>query len=105
MTDNEDGENEFRAVLGPLFEELSTLNPFSLTMDEILTEAEKKRIRLHTYMVQVPISGDYALDLAASVDHSSGGCIECDAFLTDFAIRFIIGLWETIMQSLEMGEE
>jgi hypothetical protein len=100
-----DYENEFKAVLGPLFDELSELTPASLTLDKMLTDLEKSKIRESMYMVQIPFSGSFALELAAALDHTVCGCLNCAEYLSDFATRFIVSLWDTILMSMEVEDE
>ncbi len=100
-----DDDNEFEAVLGPLFDELSALTPATMNMNNILTEAEKQKIGSSMYMVQMPISGAYALELAHAMDDLADGCEVCAEYMLGFAARFVYGLWDTIMTQMEIEDE
>ncbi len=100
-----DNDYEFQAVLGPLFDELSALTPATMDMNTILTSAEKKKIGASMYMVQMPISGSYALELAQAMDGLAEGCESCAEGMIEFAARFVYGLWDTIMTQMEVEDE
>jgi hypothetical protein len=100
-----DSDHEFKAVLGPLFEELSALTPSTMNMDTILTSAEKKKISESMYAVQMPISGSFALELASAMDDLAEGCELCSEYMIEFAARFVYGLWDTIMMQMEIEDE
>jgi hypothetical protein len=101
-----DDEQKFKEVLGPLFDELSKLDEDGLTISEILTNKEFEQIKSTTYVMQMPISGETAVDLATSLEHwVTDECKECSNHLNMFTMQFVISLWDTIIMSLEVEDE
>lgn len=103
----DDEEARFREVLGPLFDELSTTNnSLDVSINELLSGREYEKIKLTTYIMQMPIQGSAAIDLATSIDHwTETNCEECSDFLHLFAVQFTINLWETILADMENDDE
>jgi hypothetical protein len=101
-----DDYDQFKEVLGPLFDEMSKLDVEGLTLKEILTNKEFKEIKATTYVMQMPISGETAVDLATSLEHwVTEECSDCEDHLKMFTVQFVINLWDTIMMSLEIEDE
>ena len=101
-----DEYEQFREVLGPLFEEMSKLDDDGLSIREILTNKEFRQIKNTTYVLQMPVSGETAVELATSLEHwVTEKCKECEDYLRIFTVQFVINLWDTIMISLEEGDE
>lgn len=101
-----DDEQKFKEVLGPLFDELSKLDEDGLTISEILTNKEFEQIKATTYVMQMPISGETAVELATALEHwVTEQCKECSTHLNMFTVDFVISLWDTIMISLEVENE
>ena len=102
----DDEEQQFRDVLGPLFDELSELDIDDFAIDELLTSDEFKRISETTYVMQMPIQGKTAIDLATSIDHwTETQCQDCSDYLHMFTMQFAINLWQTILIDLEGDDE
>jgi hypothetical protein len=101
-----DDEQKFKEVLGPLFDELSKLDEEGLTIGEILTSKEFEQIKSTTYVMQMPISGETAVELATSLEHwVTEQCKECSTHMNMFTVELVISLWDTIMMSLDVEDE
>lgn len=101
-----DEDERFKEVLGPLFDELSKLDNEGMTIREILASKELKQIENTTYVLQMPVGGKVALDLASALEHwVTEQCEECTEFLLMFTTQFVMNLWDTIMISLEEENE
>jgi len=101
-----DDDDQFKEVLGPLFDELSKLDVEGLTIRDILASREFKRVENTTFVLQMPVSGKTALELASAVEHWAGEeCEECVSYLMTFTANLVVSLWDTIMLSLEIGDE
>lgn len=102
----DDEEERFREVLGPLFDEMSSDYETSVSINDLLTSDEFDRIGSTTYLMQMPVQGTTAIDLATSIDHwTDTRCEECGNFLHLFAMQFTINLWNTIFIDLENDNE
>lgn len=102
----DDEEQRFREVLGPLFDEMTSEYEVDISIKELLTSDEFDQIRSTTYLMQMPIQGETAIDLATSIDHwTATQCMECGNYLHMFAMQFTINLWNTIFTDLGDDDE
>ncbi len=95
-------EDQFRAILGPAFEELTVIGKQIEVDAEAIGEERLNRIRSAKFELVVPMTGEYALDLAQSLIHAEDdGCLDCLDFLADFVAAFIYTTWERIMEEIQ----
>lgn len=95
-------DEEFKAILGDAFDELNAKGNELIESIEGISVERMERIRNTSFQINVPMTGQYALDLAESLIHAEDdGCIDCLEYLADFVSAFIYTTWKRIMEEVE----
>jgi hypothetical protein len=103
--------DDLRNVLGDeLFDELSELSKNisenDLNRFDILSEDQLEELANTVFMVEVPMSGSFALQLIASLIHAhESDCETCWAEINMFTISLIGSIISTMMEDLENGTD
>lgn len=96
---NTPSDEELKAVLGDLWEELT---------GETVSDAPQETLQMilaTTFLLEMPMAGVDIFDMTQTAIHAvQDGCEECTAYLFQWAINFIASAWEMVLIGIDANE-